>query len=126
MYITQHLFVMSKFDDIDGSAFPRNYESGNKFRYDIDLDMILLDEIEFMEHKTITQVVIPLLGHGERVALGVSTPVDDGNIISDLTGKKNTDSKPLFQMSGIGLACPECVEEEKAAECTHRKKALPH
>ena len=37
MYITQHLFVMSEFDDIDGSAFSRNRTSGSKFRYNTDL-----------------------------------------------------------------------------------------
>ncbi len=88
-------------------------------------DIALFDEIEFMDPKTITHVVMPLLGHEERVALGVSTPGDDGNIISDLTEKKNADGKPLFQLLDLGLACPECVEEGKAAECTHRKKTLP-
>ena len=85
---------------------------------------IVLEELEFIEYETITKIVMPLLGDGKRVAVGISTPGDDSNIVNTWLETMDSDGNARADLLDLGLACPQCVEDGKAMECTHRKKTL--
>ena len=87
--------------------------------------LILLEEIEFIDYRMMTESILPLLGDSGRVALGISTPGDDSNIVNTWLETKDVDGNARADLLDLGLACPACVDEGKAMECTHRKKTLP-
>jgi hypothetical protein len=90
-------------------------------------DLVICDEMAFMNDRMFTEVIIPLLGVATTKLIGISTPSpDEHNFFSLMLTKKypGTDIH-VFGNLIIDLACDECKRRDRAVECKHLQVLLP-
>ena len=73
-------------------------------------------------------MVIPLFGVKDTAVLGISTPLDENNMYSQLCDLKQDDGKtPLFNVISITLICDECQGKDLEGQitCPHKQNEIP-
>ena len=90
-------------------------------------DLIICDEMAYMDPKVIFEVVMPLLEVDSSVIIGISTPVSDQyNFFSrliELNHPGTTD--PIFASVKVELVCDACKRKKDLEGCRHRLWMLP-
>jgi len=84
-------------------------------------DMVVCDEMAFMQDKMFHEVIIPLLGMENAKLLGISTPSpDEYNFFTHmLTLKYPGTDRHVFGNLVIDLACDDCKRRNRAVDCRH-------
>jgi hypothetical protein len=91
------------------------------------VDLVICDEMAFMNDRMFTEVIIPLLGAATTKFIGISTPSpDEYNFFSLMLTKKypGTDIH-VFGNLIIDLVCDECKKRDRAVDCRHLQPLLP-
>jgi hypothetical protein len=88
-------------------------------------NVIILEEAAYVADDVFFEVVVPLLGMNNTAVLAISTPSDESNYYSVLTGLTRKDSdEPLFLVLQVGTKCEDCIAAQRE-ECPHTKNRLP-
>ena len=68
---------------------------------------------------------MPLLGVSGTALLGISTPLDETNLYSELVASKDpTTGENLFRTIEVVLICPECAAAGLKDVCPHSAVSL--
>lgn len=69
--------------------------------------------------------ILPLIGVDKTAVLGISTPSDDGNYYTVLLNSKKENGDSVFRTIPVGLACDDCRNAGRPADCPHKASELP-
>jgi hypothetical protein len=90
-------------------------------------DLIICDEMAYMDPAVFFEVVLPLVEVDSAVIIGISTPVSDQYNFFDriikLSYPGTTD--PVFASVKVELACNPCKRRKMVDSCKHKLWALP-
>jgi hypothetical protein len=91
-------------------------------------DIVICEEMAFMNKQMFEQVVIPLLGMKKTKLFGITTPShDEHNFFSRMLVLKDPSTdKNIFGVLIVDLACDECKKKNRAIHCRHMQNLLPH
>ena len=88
--------------------------------------IVIIEEASHTRPELFYTIIVPLLGTGNTVLLGIATPSDDGqDFYSSLWDVRDKRGKPIFRTIDIELACHECKASGEASKCQHKKGLLP-
>jgi hypothetical protein len=90
-------------------------------------DLIVCDEMAYMDPKVIFDVVLPLLEVDSAVIIGISTPVSDQyNFFERLINLNHPGTNdPIFASVKVELVCEPCKRKKNLDGCRHRMWMLP-
>ena len=90
-------------------------------------DIIICDEMAYMDPSLFFEVIVPLIEVNKAIILGISTPVGDAfNFFArmiDLSYPGTPDR--VFSSIIIELACARCKRMKRAGDCRHMLRMLP-
>jgi hypothetical protein len=89
-------------------------------------DLIVLEEAAYVEPGFFYETVAPLLLIGNTSLIAISTLTSEINFYTRLLRMRDkTTGLPLFTSLSIQLACKQCIDEGKAAQCVHMLHLVP-
>ena len=89
---------------------------------------MILEEASRLDRAVFEEVVVPLLGVKDTAVLGISTPLDDTNMYSQMIELKQEDGvTPLFNVISVTLICDECSKKDLKGQicCPHKQNEIP-
>lgn len=87
-------------------------------------NLIICDEIAFMEEKFFKEVVVPLLQMQDSVLACISSLGDSMNFYSRIL-KKKINGRPAFHSVHFNLACAKCQKTSTPHKCKHMLGMIP-
>jgi len=88
-------------------------------------DIIIIEEASHTRPALFYNVIVPLLGVGNTVLLGIATPDNEFNFYSSLWDVRDPKGQLIFNTIDIDLSCKDCKKAGKAADCHHKIGLLP-
>ena len=86
----------------------------------------MLEEAAYVEPGFFYETVAPLLLIGNTSLIAISTLTSEINFYTRLLRMRDkTTGLPLFTSLSIQLACKQCIDEGKAAQCVHMLHLVP-
>jgi hypothetical protein len=86
----------------------------------------VLEEAAYVEPGFFYETVAPLMLIGNTSLIAISTLTSEVNFYTRLLRMRDkTTGLPLFTSLSIQLACKQCIEEGKAAQCVHMLHLVP-
>ena len=86
----------------------------------------MLEEAAYVEPGFFYETVAPLMLIGNTSLIAISTLTSEVNFYTRLLRMRDkTTGLPLFTSLSIQLACKQCIEEGKAAQCVHMLHLVP-
>lgn len=90
-----------------------------------DGDILICDEIAFIPEQFIKDVVLPVFSIDHTSLIGISTILDDENLMSKFIEMKDNNGEDLFNTLRVFSSCAMCREKDMAASCTHKTNVAP-
>ncbi len=92
-----------------------------------DANLVVLEEAAFMKKQVFTRGIVPVLGINDSALLGISTPDSDniGRSFFMRAIEQRLNGEFLYMVTRVSLACQECVDDGRAAQCPHRVSMAP-
>lgn len=88
-------------------------------------DILLLEEMAHIGDQLINEVIWPLFQIDQTCLLGISTVLDDENIMSRYIEMVDANGEKLFNVKEMFLACQRCRDSGKSASCNHNQGVTP-
>ena len=86
----------------------------------------MLEEAAYVDPDFFYETVAPLMLIGNTSLIAISTLTSEVNFYTRLLRMRDkTTGLPLFTSLSIQLACKQCIEEGKAAQCVHMLHLVP-
>ena len=86
----------------------------------------MLEEAAYVDPGFFYETVAPLLLIGNTSLIAISTLTSEINFYTRLLRMRDkTTGLPLFTSLSIQLACKQCIDEGKAAQCVHMLHLVP-
>lgn len=88
-------------------------------------DILLLEEMAHIGDSLINEVIWPLFQIDQTCLLGISTVLNDENIMSRYIDMVDTNGEKLFNVKELFLACENCIANGNEASCNHNTGVTP-
>jgi len=100
--------------------FLRSYPSSVSGLKGVGAKVVILEEASRLDNQVFTEVVVPLLGVSGTALLGISTPLGEENLYSELVNSVDpTSGDRLFRTLEVVLICPACQKAGVKDVCPH-------
>lgn len=83
---------------------------------------IILEEASHSNPENFKLNIVPMMQIAYTTLMGISTAEGERNFYTQLMNMKKLDGSSLFRVLDTGLVCQLCIDNNVAADCTHKTK----